>query len=81
MPETVIATKKKAAMLQDTQIVLPFARLRGKTLQADFDAGTVSSEAIEADDDCRVSTLFSQMFDSYDKISTVQDKNQKSGYS
>jgi hypothetical protein len=31
-------------MLQDTQIVLPFARLRGKTLQADFDAGTVSSD-------------------------------------
>ncbi len=31
-------------MTQDTQIVLPFARLRGKTLQANFDAGTVSSD-------------------------------------
>ena len=31
-------------MLQDTQIVLPFARLRGKTLQADFDGGTVTSD-------------------------------------
>lgn len=31
-------------MSQDTQIVLPFARLRGKTLQAEFDAGTVSSD-------------------------------------
>jgi hypothetical protein len=36
--------KKETAMLQDTQIVLPFARLRGKTLQANFDAGTVSSD-------------------------------------
>jgi hypothetical protein len=44
MHETVMATKKETAMLQDTQIVLPFARLRGKTLQADFDAGTVSSD-------------------------------------
>ena len=31
-------------MHQDTQIVLPFARLRGKTLQADFDGGTVTSD-------------------------------------
>ena len=31
-------------MTQDTQMVLPFARLRGKTLQAEFDAGTVSSD-------------------------------------
>ncbi len=31
-------------MTQDTQIVLPFASIRGKTLQADFDAGTVSSD-------------------------------------
>lgn len=31
-------------MLQDTQIVLPFARLRGKTLHADFDASAVSSD-------------------------------------
>ncbi|ETW96536.1 MAG: hypothetical protein ETSY1_26265 [Candidatus Entotheonella factor] len=27
-------------MTQDTQIVLPFASLRGKNLQADFDGGT-----------------------------------------
>ena len=31
-------------MTQDTQIVLPFARLRGKTLQADLDAGIVTSD-------------------------------------
>ena len=31
-------------MLQDTQIVLPFARLSGKTLQADFQGGTLSSD-------------------------------------
>jgi hypothetical protein len=31
-------------MIQDTQIVLPFARLAGKTLQADFDGGTLSSD-------------------------------------
>ena len=31
-------------MSQDTQIVLPFARLGGKTLHATFDAGTVSSD-------------------------------------
>jgi len=31
-------------MTQDTQIVLPFARLCGKTLQADFDGGTLSSD-------------------------------------
>jgi len=31
-------------MTQDTQIVLPFARLCGKTLQADFDGGTISSD-------------------------------------
>ncbi len=30
-------------MTQDTQIVLPFARLRGKNLQADFEGGTLSS--------------------------------------
>ena len=33
-------------MIQDTQIVLPFARLRGKTLQADFDGGIVSSAGV-----------------------------------
>jgi hypothetical protein len=31
-------------MTQDTQIVLPFARLAGKHLQADFDGGTLSSD-------------------------------------
>ena len=31
-------------MTQDTQIVLPFARLGGKNLQADFDGGTLSSD-------------------------------------
>jgi hypothetical protein len=31
-------------MAQDTQIVLPFARLCGKTLQIDFDGGTVTSD-------------------------------------
>ena len=31
-------------MSQDTQIVLPFARLCGKTLQVDFDGGTVTSD-------------------------------------
>lgn len=31
-------------MLQDTQMVLPFARRRGKTLKADSDAGTVTSD-------------------------------------
>ena len=31
-------------MTQDTQIVLPFARLSGKALQADFDGGTLSSD-------------------------------------
>jgi hypothetical protein len=31
-------------MPQDTQIVLPFARLSGKTLQADFEGGTLSSD-------------------------------------
>ena len=31
-------------MAQDTQIVLPFARLSGKNLQADFDGGTLSSD-------------------------------------
>jgi Transposase DDE domain group 1 len=31
-------------MAQDTQIVLPFARLAGKNLQADFDGGTLSSD-------------------------------------
>ena len=31
-------------MFQDTQIVLPFARLAGKTLQADFQGGTLSSD-------------------------------------
>jgi len=31
-------------MTQDTQIVLPFARLSGKTLQADFAGGTLSSD-------------------------------------
>jgi hypothetical protein len=31
-------------MTQDTQIVLPFARLAGKNLQADFDGGTLSSD-------------------------------------
>jgi hypothetical protein len=36
--------KKETAMTQDTQIVLPFARLSGKALQADFDGGTLSSD-------------------------------------
>jgi hypothetical protein len=36
--------KKETAMTQDTQIVLPFARLCGKNLQADFDGGTLSSD-------------------------------------
>jgi len=31
-------------MTQDTQIVLPFARLSGKHLQADFEGGTLSSD-------------------------------------
>lgn len=31
-------------MTQDTQIVLPFARLAGKNLQADFEGGTLSSD-------------------------------------
>ena len=31
-------------MIQDTQIVLPFARLRGKNLIADFQGGTLSSD-------------------------------------
>jgi hypothetical protein len=31
-------------MTQHTQIVLPFARLSGKNLQADFDGGTLSSD-------------------------------------
>ncbi len=31
-------------MTQDTQIVLPFARLSGKNLQADFDGGALSSD-------------------------------------
>ena len=31
-------------MAQDTQIVLPLARLSGKNLQADFDGGTLSSD-------------------------------------
>ena len=31
-------------MMQDTQIVLPFASLRGKPLHADFDGGTLSSD-------------------------------------
>jgi hypothetical protein len=31
-------------MTQDTQIVLPFARLCGKTLHADFDGGTLTSD-------------------------------------
>ena len=31
-------------MAQDTQIVLPFARLCGKNLQADFDGATLSSD-------------------------------------
>ena len=31
-------------MIQDTQIVLPFARLPGKKLQADFDGGVLSSD-------------------------------------
>jgi Transposase DDE domain group 1 len=44
MHESVIATKKETAMTQDTQIVLPFARLCGKNLQAEFDGGTLSSD-------------------------------------
>jgi hypothetical protein len=47
MHETLIATKKRkkeTAATQDKQIVLPFARLGGKNLQADFDGGTLSSD-------------------------------------
>jgi hypothetical protein len=36
--------KKETAMTQDTQIVLPFASLSGRNLQADFDGGTLSSD-------------------------------------
>jgi hypothetical protein len=36
--------KKETAMTQDMQIALPFARLCGKNLQADFDGGTLSSD-------------------------------------
>jgi hypothetical protein len=36
--------KKETAMTQDTHIVLPFARLAGKTLHADFEGGTLSSD-------------------------------------
>ncbi len=36
--------KKETALTQDTQIALPFARLCGKNLQADFDGGTLSSD-------------------------------------
>jgi hypothetical protein len=36
--------RKETAMTQDTQIVLPFARLSGKHLQADFAGGTLSSD-------------------------------------
>lgn len=32
-------------MIQDTQIVLPFSRLCGKSLQADFNGGTVTSDS------------------------------------
>jgi hypothetical protein len=35
---------KETAMAQDTQIVLPFARLRGKNLQGDFSGGRLSSD-------------------------------------
>jgi hypothetical protein len=35
---------KETAMTRDTQIVLFFARLSGKNLQADFDGGTLSSD-------------------------------------
>ena len=31
-------------MIQDMQIMLPFARLRGKNLQGDFNGGTLSSD-------------------------------------
>jgi hypothetical protein len=46
MREMVLAQKKETAMTQDTQIVLPFARLAGKTLQADFDGGTLRSDGV-----------------------------------
>jgi hypothetical protein len=36
--------KKETAMAQDTQIVLPFARLSGKNLQGYFEGGTLSSD-------------------------------------
>jgi hypothetical protein len=36
--------KKETAMTQESQIVLPFARLSGKDLHADFDGGTLSSD-------------------------------------
>jgi hypothetical protein len=32
-------------MTQDRQIVLPFARLAGKSLRADFDGGTLTSDS------------------------------------
>jgi hypothetical protein len=35
---------KETAMMQDTQIMLPLARLCGKILQADFDGGPVTSD-------------------------------------
>jgi Transposase DDE domain group 1 len=36
--------KKETAMTQESQIVLPFASLSGRHLQADFDGGTLSSD-------------------------------------
>jgi Transposase DDE domain group 1 len=36
--------KEETAMTQESQIVLPFARLSGKDLHADFDGGTLSSD-------------------------------------
>ena len=45
MLEVDIATTfKETAMTQHTQIVLPFARLSGKILQADFEGGSLSSD-------------------------------------
>ena len=40
----VATTFKETAMTQHSQIVLPFARLSGKILQADFEGGSLSSD-------------------------------------
>ena len=55
-------------MIQDTQIVLPFARLRGKNVQADFEGGTLSSDGgvlflREIEDQVGVSRRFARALD------------------